>query len=173
MGEVTALMNTAVGPRYKATLSLAFYCGLRRGEICFLQWEDIDFENLQLAITDRESKHTKTRLSRTIALRQETADILIELARLRENEWVFTDPQKFYNHCDPWFRRLVKQAQIDHCNLHDLRKTCNTLMKDAGIGQETAMQILGHKTAQVNQLHYTGVLTDQQRLAVNTLPSVG
>ena len=75
--------------------------------------------------------------------------------------------------CDKWFGKLVKRAGIDHCTLHDLRKICNTGIKDAGVSEEATMQVLGHSTFDVNRRHYTGVLTEQQKIAVDSIPSVG
>ena len=37
--------------------------------------------------------------------------------------------------------------------------------------EETAMQILGHSTAEVSQRYDRGVLTEQQKRAVNSIPS--
>jgi integrase len=146
---------------------------LRRSEICNLQWQDIDFQGLRLEVIDREGAHTKTRQSRVVALRQESATLLAQLYENRKNEYVFTNPKTFNWACGKWFRKLVQQTRIDRGTLHDLRKTCNTLMKNAGVSTEAAMQVLGHSSIEVNQRYYTGVLTEQQRIAVNSLPSVG
>ncbi len=104
---------------------------------------------------------------------QETADLLHRMFLDRANKYVFTSPSAFYWACSIWFPALVEQATLDHCTLHDLRKTCNTKMLDHGISQAVAMQVLGHSTAAVNQQHYTGTLTKQQRAAVDALPSIG
>lgn len=56
--------------------------------------------------------------------------------------------------------------------MHDLRRTCNTLLKDHGTDPEVARQIVGN-TAEVNELYYTGQLKEKQRLAVNSIPSIG
>ncbi len=173
VGEITALMNVSTDLRHRTAVSLAYYHGLRRGEFCYLQWQDIDFEECRLDIANRQEARTKTRKSRTIALRRESAGLLAELYQGRVNEYVFANPGDFYLSCDKWFKRLVKSAGLDHCTLHDLRKTCNTLMKDAGVSQEAAMQVLGHSSVHVNQQYYTGILTEQQRTAVDSLPTVG
>ena len=49
----------------------------------------------------------------------------------------------------------------------------NTLMKEAGVSVAVAIQLLGNASLMVNQKHYAGVLTQQQRCAINSLPSVG
>jgi len=88
---------------------------------------------------------------------------------------LFLDPIKewwgdFY--VDPGLQ-VRTMLPISGFSLHDLRKTCNTLMKNAGVSPEAAMQILGHSTFRVNQQHYTGVLTKLQESAINSIPSVG
>lgn len=90
----------------------------------------------------------------------------------RVNEYVFDNPQKFYNTSCKWFPRLVKKAGLDHCTLHDLGRTASTLMKDSGIPEEVVTQLIGN-TREVNRTHYTGTLKKRQRVAVNSLPSVG
>ncbi len=91
----------------------------------------------------------------------------------RINDFVFEDPEAYYWTFDRWFPKLVKKAKLRNFSVHDLRKTCNTLMKNAGVSIEAAMKVLGHTTAMVNQRHYTGVLTELQMHAINSLPSIG
>jgi len=173
VGEVIALLNVATDLRHKAAISLAYYHGLRRGEICFIRWEDIDFEEKRLGIISRDDFQTKKRTSRVLSLRQETSDLLQKLYQDRVNQYVFIKPDSFYWSFEKWFKRLVKKASLDKCTIHDLRKTCNTLMKDAGVSPEVAMQVLGHTTFMVNQKHYTGELTGQLKNAINIIPTVG
>jgi integrase len=173
VGEVTMLMKTAVDLRHKSAISLAYYHGLRRREICNLRWEDVDLRRQRLDVVDRPEGHTKTRIGRSIALRKETAELLVQLCVQRINAHVFEKPGTFYWSFDKWLPRLLRRAGLDHFTLHDLRKTCNTLMKENGVPEEAAMQILGHATTTVNQRYYTGTLIEQQRKAIDSLPSVG
>jgi integrase len=175
VGEVVVLLKTARDLRHKVAISLAYYHGLRRREICNLMWQDVDLEEKRLDIIDRPTSHTKTRLSRSIALREETAEQLDQLwvQRINDNDFVFEKPRSFYWSFDKWLPRLLRETGLDHFTIHDLRKTCNTLMKEMGVPVETTMQILGHSTAEVNQRYYTGVLIEQQKRAINSLPSIG
>jgi integrase len=91
----------------------------------------------------------------------------------RINDFVFEKSSTFYWSFDKWLPRLISKAELEVFTIHDLRKTCNTLMKDMGVLTETAMQILGHLTEAVNRRHYTGILSEQQRRAVDSLPTVG
>jgi len=171
--EAKVLLEKAKDLRLKAVISLAYYHGLRRKEICYLRWQDVDVDGNRLNVVHRREARTKTKVSRRVYLRKETADLLRQLCIQRNGEFVFEDPDSFYWMVGKWYGKVVERLGLDHCTLHDLRKTCNTLMKDNGTSMEAAMQVLGHSTAKVNRQHYTGVLTKLQEAAVNSLPSIG
>jgi integrase len=171
--EAKVLFEKATDMRLKAVISLAYYHGLRRKEICWLRWEDVDLDAKRLHVVHRREARTKTKVSRSVFLRQETADVLRQLRGQHDGEYVFDKPATFYLMVGKWFDALVRESGVDRCTLHDLRKTCNTLMKENGVSVEAAMQVLGHATMQVNLRHYTGTLTKQQEAAVNSLPSIG
>ena len=158
VGEVTALMNVATELQQKTAISVVYYHGLRRDELSRLRWEDIDLDECKLRIARKP--RSKTRVTRAVALRHETAAPLSQLKAEQVNEYVFEKPKTFYWVCGKWFGQLVEEAGLDHCSIHDLRKTCNTLMKDAGVPPEAAMQVLGHTTAKINRVHYTGPLSN-------------
>ena len=84
-------------------------------------------------------------------VRRETACLLNKLHKQRVNEYVFENPKSFYWSCSKWVGKLVGLAKIEYCTLLDIRKTCNTLMKDAGVSLEAAMQVLGHASLTVSQ----------------------
>jgi len=173
VGEVTSLVNVAENIRQKTALSLAYYHGLCRGEIAWLRWQDIDLQEYRLAVVDHADHKLKTKnRSREVALREETATLLTQLYQDRVNEYVFEKPASFYHSVTKWLDRLVIRAKLDHCTLHDLRRTCNTVMKDNGVSEEVATQMMGH-TAEVNRTHYTATLKQQQRYAIDAIPSVG
>jgi integrase len=173
IGEVTALMNAAKSLRDKLVLSLAYYHGLGKGEIVWLRWQDVDVQENRLTVTDQEGHKLKTKnRTRSVALRSETAELFKELYPDRVNLHVFENPNKAYNDIKNLVPILAKEAELDPSTLHDLRRTCNTAMKDAGVSEEVALQVIGNTTI-VNRKHYTAELKAQQRLAVDSLPSVG
>ena len=79
VGEVTALMNAATDIRRKTALSLAFYCAVRRGEISYLEWPGVNLEDMCITVkAGAEHGKRKNRQVHTVALRQETADLLAQ-----------------------------------------------------------------------------------------------
>ena len=98
--------------------------------------------------------------AKTFGRSEDARDFRTKLMQdLRNNEYFIPVNVNF----DEWVKR----------RLHNLRKTWNTTMQDKGIPQEVAMQVLGHTSAHVNRQFYAGMLTEQQRIAVSSLPSVG
>ncbi len=175
--EVKALMEKATDIESTLVVSLAYYHGLCKGEIAWLRWPDVDVQDYRLTVANQNGHRLKTK-NRTcsVALRQETAAILEEIyskRRDKKNLYVFGDPQRFYRRIQRLIPGLAKKAGIDHCTLHDLRRTCNTLMKDEGeVSEEVVTQVTGN-TQVVNRRHYTAELKKQQRIAVDSLPSIG
>lgn len=51
----------------------------RSGEFSWLRWQDVDLEECRLDVVSRRDHLTKTRKSRSVALRDETADLLRRL----------------------------------------------------------------------------------------------
>ena len=174
VGEVLVLMNMADSLSDKLVLSLAYYHGLCKGEIVWLRWEDVDTQAYRLTVMDQAGHRLKTKnRSRSVALRKETADLIGQLYPDWVNEYIFEKPMTVYHEIKDLVPKLAKKAGLDHCTLHDLRRTCNTMMKDQGkVTEEVVTQVTGN-TQGVNRRHYTSELKKQQRIAVDSLPSIG
>ena len=110
--------------------------GLRRGEICGLQWKDFDSEagTLQISRTLHrkpgggfEVGETKTRTGkRKILLPESTAGILRKRKKATPSEWIFFNPLRPEQPVAPdaAYRRLkalLKQAGLPDIRFHNLR----------------------------------------------------
>jgi len=136
VGEVLALMNVVDRLSDKLVISLAYYHGLCKGEIVWLRWQDIDNQQYRINIADQEAHKLKTKnRSRSVALRKETADLIEKLFPDRVNEFIFEKPKTVYDGIKDLVPKLAEKAGLDHCTLHDLRRTCNTVMKDGGVSE--------------------------------------
>ena len=110
--------------------------GLRRGEICGLQWSDFDEESGMLKVCrtlhgQRKGEYTvgetKTETgTRTIVLPPSTAELLRKRKETAVSEWIFPniyEPEKPM-HPDYAYHRLktlLKQAELPLIRFHDLR----------------------------------------------------
>ena len=154
--------------------------GLRRGEICGLQWKDFDSEagTLQISHTLHrtpgggfEVGETNTGTGkRKILLPQSTADILRERQKAAASEWIFFNSLRPKQPVAPdaAYRRLkalLKQAGLPDIRFHSLRHTFATHALASGVDAKTLSGILGHTDASFTLNTYTHVTTDMQRQA--------
>ncbi len=110
--------------------------GLRRGEICGLQWKDFDGETGMLQVSHTlhrrqggglELGETKTRAGkRSILLPQSTAELLRKRQKETRSKWIFPDPLRPERPVSPdaAYRRLkalLKQAGLPDIPFHNLR----------------------------------------------------
>ena len=154
--------------------------GLRRGEICGLQWRDFDEVDGTLKIRrtiheDRGGKltpwDTKTAAgTRTIILPPSTAELLRVRKKSALTEWVFPNPLRPEQPIRPSsgyerMKVLLKQAGLPDIRFHDLRHTFATHALASGVDVKTLSGILGHIRAAFTLDTYTHTTGDMQKHA--------
>jgi integrase len=160
---------------------LAFFTGMRRGELLSLKWSQVDLVEgtIRLAATD-----TKTRTARTIPVAAEPLAMLRVSKVLRDQRDPTCDAV-FYRtrrpnvdgHGGPLaalgdFRRdwtdACEKAGLPELIFHDLRRSGVRQLIRSGVDEHTAMAISGHKTRSVFQ-RYNIVSLDDLRAATRKL----
>ncbi len=155
--------------------------GLRRGEICGLQWQDFDSQAGTLQINRTlhrkagggfETGETKTELGRRkILLPDSTANLLRERQKAIPSKWIFPNLLKPEQPISPdaAYRRLkalLCEAEItESIPFHGLRHTFATHALASGVDAKTLSDILGHTDAAFTLNTYTHVTGDMQRQA--------
>lgn len=131
---------------------VAVMTGMRSGEMYALEWNDVDFETMNIRVTKQwTSKNgitpTKTRKCRTVPLSQQLAEYLKEL-KLQSKDW--------HPHVLPrlneWERGEQARVTRDFCEaigvtsvkFHDLRATFITNLLSKGVSLARVMAIVGH-----------------------------
>ena len=133
--------------------------GLRRGEICGLQWRDFDADDGRLKICravheERGGKlttwDTKTSAgARTITLPPSTVELLRERKKSALTEWIFPHPWKPEQPTHPStaydrLKALLKRAELPDIRFHGLHHTFATHALASGVDVKTLSGILGH-----------------------------
>ena len=154
--------------------------GLRRGEICGLQWRDFDADDGTLKICrsvheERGGKlttrDTKTSAGiRTITLPPSTVELLRERKKTALTEWIFPHPWKPEQPTHPStaydrLKALLKRAGLPDIRFHDLRHTFATHALASGIDVKTLSGILGHTRSAFTLDTYTHTTGDMQKRA--------
>ena len=159
---------------------LEIMTGLRRGEICALQWSDLDMVEKKLYVNisasyQGEVGKTKTLYSeRVIKLPQSVYEVLIERLKTSQSEWIFPHPKDTSKPMpgDIALRRLRKileSAGLPHIRFHDLRHTFATHAVSASIDPKTLSSILGHSKASFSLDRYGHVTAGMQKGAAKTM----
>jgi integrase len=188
--EMTELMEIANEDRYWAAWRLFAATGLRRGELCGLQWSDIDGNTLtvnrtRLVVSGKERIDTpKTKRSMRCIPLNRTAMEALQLHRIAQNEearrlglsqppaWIFTnevgkpvDPMLFSKR----WRAIVKKAGVSTYSLHALRHTFATALLARNKSPKVVQDLLGHSSITITLDLYTASLDDLGREAVESL----
>jgi integrase len=178
--------------RHEALYCVAFFCGLRIGEILGLGWEHVDLANRELHVRRQLQRmrdgsglvfvQPKQDEQRTVALGERTAAAL-EAHRLRQAEerravpgyedrdLVFASakgtPLEAGNVVRRSFKPLLQDAGLPNVPFHATRHTCATIMLSKGVDARTVQEVLGHKDVATTLRFYAHVLPNMRRHAAS------
>ncbi len=143
----------AILPDYvKMPLIMAYWTGMRAGEILKLKWDQLDLEQGLLRL---EPGTTKNNQGRLIPLVKELTAALWQwkqrtLHRYPSCSWVcHYRGKRLLNIPTKSWRKACKRVGLEGKLFHDLRRTAIRNMVRAGISERVAMVISGHKTRSV------------------------
>lgn len=141
---------------YKFAVILALYTGLRIGELCALQWEDIteDYIKINKTMMRLKDKNGKTEIkigspkSKSSKRIIPTPQCLLPLInQYRKQGYVLSNSK--HKFIEPrllqWsFEKIVNDCGLDRTSFHTLRHTFATRCVEAGVDIKTLSEILGH-----------------------------
>ena len=140
--EYEALLGWC-SPRLSAIVQLAYWTGMRRGEILGLRWDQVDLKNKVIIL---EAADTKTQEKREIPLTDELMQIIKKTPRTLGVPYVFTHKGQRIKNIKTAFWNAVRAAGIKDFRFHDLRHCAVTNLRKAGVSDSVIMSISGHKT---------------------------
>lgn len=169
---------------------LSLYTGIRIGELCALQWGDIDLKNnilnikrTLLRIYDIDSKDSsKTKIlidnpKTKAGIRQIPIPSFISsfLQKLSvgiplESYFLtgtkdFIEPNLYYNMYQKW----LKECSLPHYTFHTLRHTFATNCIEKGIDPKTLSELLGHANVNVTLNRYVHPSMELKRSQIEKL----
>jgi integrase len=125
---------------------IAYHVGNRLGELRALRWDQVDFANDQILL---KPGTTKNKRGRTLPIYGEMRAWLSMAKAEQESPWVFQHEGKPLGDFRKAWASACKRANVPGLLFHDLRRSAIRNMRLAGIPENVAMQISGHRTREV------------------------
>lgn len=170
-------------------LALALYTGLRIGELCALEWRDIDFKRGYLMVTktiqriyikDEKGNGGETKLiitepktknaTRIVPLSRE---FLYFLRKMRKDEDIYIlsgkkipmEPGGFRR----YYYRVLDKLDMRKVNFHTLRHTFASNCIRIGCDYKTVSELLGHSSVNITLNIYVHAQYSQKKKCINSL----
>ncbi len=124
----------------------AYYTGMRRSEILFLSWGEVDLESGFIRL---EASRTKTDDGRSIPLHPRLRTMFGKLPRGLRTDRVFLLKGNPFAEIKRSFNTACRTAGISDFTFHDLRHCALNNMRLAGNDYFRIMAVSGHKTMSV------------------------
>lgn len=143
-------------PRLKTALMLAYFAGLRKGEIFGLYCEDFNFETRKVKISRSYDGPTKNGRSRYINLDKELEYHLIHLGvRTHQGPLIEAfDP-------NPEIKAICRRIGSWEGTIHTFRHTFATLALEAGRSVKQVQEALGHSSPSITMdLYWSNIKGD-------------
>lgn len=167
-------------------ISISMYMGLRIGEVCALQWRDIDFEKRTLTVSKtiqrvqcrNGAKRTKLIITepksesskRTIPI----PDYLLPLLRKYKADgdiYVISGKRKSVEPRTIQYRfaKILHNADLPSFHYHSLRHLFATRCVELGFDVKTLSEILGHSSVEVTLNRYIHSDMERKRTCMSLL----
>lgn len=144
---------------------IALNTGMRRGELLNLKWQNINYRDRYIEITEQKKGQFSG-----IPMNDAVLETLRSIPRMVGSDYVFPGrvQGKPYHDLFRHFERAVKAAKLEDVNFHTLRHTAASHMVMAGVPIPAVQEIMRHKTISMT-LRYAHLSPESKRSAVNAL----
>lgn len=174
---------------YKFGIFLAFYTGIRVGELCALQWKDLSFNDKTLHISKtmqrlQKVEHNEEKKTHVIVVEAKSQsshrliplpDFILEMASkykqspncyiISTSRGKFIEPRVMQYQ----FKKCMEDCGIKDVNFHALRHTFATRCIEAGFDIKTLSEILGHSSVKITLDKYVHSSHELKRINMEKL----
>lgn len=158
--EIRQFLNASNSDPLHYLYVVALNTGMRRGEICALKWDRVDFIRNQIIVSRTLGRYglsetTKTGRKRYVPISPVVRNVLEKLLREQKSEFVFCDKEGINvdaHHLYRYFQNSQKRAGFSKViRFHDLRHTFASHFMMNGGNIYDLQKILGHTTLEMTQ----------------------
>ncbi len=173
---------------YYVFFNIAFYTGLRKGEINALKWSDID-DNIihvrrsiaqKLKEGDMETPPKNRTSYRDVQIPRQLVILLKEHKERQQKEKRFTDD---FRVCGGYTtlrdssienrnKRFAAEADLPHIRIHDFRHSHASLLANEGINIQEIARRLGHAKIEMTWNTYSHLYPREEERAIKVLEKI-
>ena len=168
------------------------YTGLRLSDVATLTWTNVNLQNQELVlVTGKTGRRQNLPLAKPLMRHLETLAVVDDPesplfpaahAARQRSQYGGTLSNQFYGilraaglakarpHSSLGKGRDAKR-DVDGLSFHCLRHTATSLLKNAGVSDSVAMDIIGHESAAVSR-SYTHIDGETKRAALDKMPDI-
>ena len=175
---------------YNLAIFLALYCGLRIGEVCALQWQDINFRSGTITVTKtlhriQNPDDTSSRTNVTTDLPKTHSSIrtipipvflmpMLRHYRKKDTDYVITGTEYSMEprNCLRRYKTVLRSARVSDYSFHALRHTFATRCVETGMDTKSLSEILGHSSVKITLDRYVHPSMDFKRTQINKLKKI-
>jgi len=176
LSQIPLVLDAIAGqePLLLGPVAAAIFAGLRRSEIVWLTWEDVDLQNRTIFVRPKvvgaERYQPKTNRSRVVPISKDLIPILLQLER--RSEWVFASPREMRWHpanLSGRLRRTMRAFGWTH-GFGTFRHTFGSQLAQKGLSLYKISQLMGN-SEDVCRQHYAAIATEQMQEEIAIMPS--
>ncbi|WKZ15416.1 MAG: tyrosine-type recombinase/integrase [Candidatus Jettenia caeni] len=147
--EIEIIKVATKGTRLEGLVLTALYTGMRRGELCNLEYTDIDLKQRLIYIRNKSKRNfkTKSRKERVVPLHSELIPLFSNISK---NSACFQVP---VHSATKIFRQLADSVGLSDVGLHTLRHTFVSHCLMNGMNIFDVSRIVGHSTSHITELY--------------------
>jgi integrase len=162
--EIRKLLDSCAlskSPDMADAVKIALNTGMRKREILTLNARNIDFKNSIIVL---KGVKTKSGYDREVPLNDDAVAVLKKRMKKRSTDRLFS-----VKSVKTAFNTAVRRAGIEAVRFHDLRRTCATHLRDAGIDITIICEILGHSSVKVTERY----LYNSRKTLLDSIKKIG
>lgn len=180
--EVKLILNNCKNPVMKNFIKFALLTGCRAGELCNLQWKDVNFQEFILNISNKDNFKTKSGKQRQIPISDELMKVINQMLEQQPKQKILSlyNPDNYIfsirygtrlrvDYVSKAFKKVLRKCNFpERYHLHATRHTFITNLIKSGVNVSYIKEIAGHSDIKTT-LGYAHILHSDLREAVNKI----
>lgn len=144
-------------PEMYLPLLVTLHTGIRKGELCGLKWEDIDWINGRIKIKRSYDGPTKNGKPRTIPISNKLAFLLEKYYNVGDEKKPLFEGGDLNYH----LHKICRLAGVKKISWHQIRHTFSSLALESGVSPRLVAELLGHSSVSITLSMYWSLIDDK------------